>query len=58
MWVTPPTLVQHSLTLTLEALPHEAPQHLPAVVAEGRRLVGVDVERVGSDLEVLGCGQS
>lgn len=45
-------------TFTLEALPDEPPQHLPTLIAEGRRLVGVDVQHVGTDLEVLGCGES
>jgi len=51
--LTPP-----ARTFTLEALPDEPPQHLAAVVAEGRRLVGVNVERVRPDLEVLGRGES
>lgn len=46
------------LTFTFEALPDETPQHLPAVVAEGGGFVGVDVEGMGSDLEVLNCGLS
>lgn len=48
----------HILTFTFEALPDEPPQHLPAVIAERRRLVGVDVQGVRSDLEVLGRGES
>ena len=44
------------LTFTFEPLPHEAPQHLPAVVAEGGGLVGVDIKGMGSDLEVFNCG--
>lgn len=44
-------------TFTLEALPHQAPQHLAAVVAERRRLVGVNVERVRPNLEVFLLGE-
>lgn len=51
-------LFRRGLTFTLEALPDEPPQHLPAVVAEGRSLVGVDVQSVGSYLKVLRRGQS
>lgn len=47
-----------SLTFTFEPLPDEAPQHLPTIVAEGGGLVGVDIEGVGSDLEVFDCGLS
>lgn len=47
-----------SLTFTFEPLPDEAPQHLPAIVAEGGGLVGVDIEGVGSDLEVFNRGLS
>lgn len=50
--------VSSTPTFTLEALPDEPPQHFPAVIAEGRRLVGVDVQRVRPDLKVLGRGQS
>lgn len=46
------------LTFTFESLSDEPPQHLPAVIAEGRRLVGVNVQSVRSDLEVLLCGES
>lgn len=45
-----------SLTFTFEPLPDEAPQHLSTVVTEGGGLVGVDVEGMGSDLEVLNSG--
>lgn len=45
-------------TFALEALPHQTPQHLATVVAEGWCLVGVDVEHVGTDLEVLHRGLS
>jgi len=50
--------VGEGLTFTLEALPDQAPQHLPTVVAEGRGLVGVHVEGMRADLEVLYRGQS
>lgn len=40
-------------TFTFEALADQAPQHLSTVVAEGGGLVGVDVEGMGSDLEVF-----
>lgn len=45
-------------TFTLEALPHQTPQHLATVVAEGWCLVGVNIEHVGTDLEVLHRGLS
>ena len=48
-----PALIRTLRTFTLEALPHQPPQHLPAVVAEGRRAVRVDEQSVGPDLEVL-----
>lgn len=43
-------------TFTFESLSDEAPQHLSTVVAEGGGLVGVDVEGMGSDLEVFNGG--
>lgn len=43
------------LTFTFQPLPDQAPQHLSTVVAEGGGLVGVDVEGMGSDLEVFNC---
>lgn len=42
-------------TFTFEALADEAPQHLATVVAEGRGLVGVDVEGMRANLEVFNC---
>lgn len=47
-----------SFTFTLQALPDQPPQHLPTVIAEGRGFVGVDVEGMRSDLEVLLFGKS
>lgn len=46
------------LTFTFEPLPDKTPQHLPTVVTESGCLVGVDVEGMGSDLEVFNCGLS
>lgn len=40
-------------TFTLEALSHEPPQHLAAVVTEGWSSVRVDKQTVWTDLEVL-----
>lgn len=45
-----------SPTFTFESLSDEAPQHLSTVVTEGGGLVGVDVEGMGSDLEVFNGG--
>ena len=44
-------------TFAFESLAHQTPQHLPTVVTEGRRLVGVHVQRVRTDLEVLNRGE-
>lgn len=46
------------LTFTLETLPHETPQHLPAVVAERRGFVGVHVQSMRTDLKVFNSGKS
>lgn len=46
-----------SRTFTFESLSYESPQHLAAVVAEGRRSVRVDKQTVWTDLEVLHRGR-
>lgn len=51
-------IIYMTATFTFEALPDESPEHLPAVVAEGGRFVGVDVKRVRSDLEIFYCSLS
>lgn len=40
-------------TFTLEPLPHQPPQHLPTEVTEGGRLVGMDIEHVRPDLDLI-----
>ena len=44
-----------SPTFTLEPLLDQAEEHLPTEVAEVRRLVGVDEQQVGADLQLLHC---
>lgn len=48
-------------TVAFQALPHQAEQHLAAVITEGRSTVGMHVEGVWPDLEVFkrggGCSQ-
>lgn len=46
------------LTFTLETLTHETPEHLAAVIAERRGFVGMHVQSVRTDLEVLNGGKS
>lgn len=43
-------------TFTFESLSDQAPQHLPTVITEGRGLVGVHIQGMGPDLEVLDSG--
>lgn len=47
----------HRPTFTFESLAYETPQHLSTVIAEGWCFVGVHIERVRSDLEVLNGGE-
>lgn len=46
------------LTFTLETLTHETPEHLAAVIAERRGFVGMHIQSVRTDLEVLNGGKS
>lgn len=46
------------LTFTLETLTHKTPQHLTAVVTERWGFVGVHIQSMRADLEVLNGGKS
>lgn len=46
------------LTFTLQALTDETPEHLAAVIAKRRGFVGVHIQSMRTDLEVLNGGKS
>lgn len=50
-------MVIQPAAIALEALAHEAEEHLPAVVTEGGSAVRVHSESMRSDLEILEGGR-